>query len=239
LATVVLTRQPDDNRELAQRLARVGYAVTEAPCLEIVTQIPTDDEAARLRHVQPDAVTFSSKHGVAGFFDWQDSLPPDQRLTRPGIVGAVGPKTAQHIQKRGWQVDIVAEPATGEELAWRLLALTPMPGILLAVRGDTSRDGAARLLGETGWRVLSATVYRNLEPPIAAVVRGDILVFASPSAARRFLTRNPHLRTAHCVAIGSSTAAYLAEAGLETITAQGTDDDALFAAIQTIIDSHA
>ncbi len=231
VATVVLTRRRADNRRLAERLTRKGLRVLEAPALEIVSADPPELETVALgaRSLKDfQAALFSSRHGVTGFFRW---LKKSGRFGKPEIVAAVGPATARALAEYGWPPYVVADPATGAELAKRMQPRLPPTSRLLAVRGNTSRDAASKSLAESGHRIFPLTVYRNLETVIPRIAAFQLAVFASPSAVKRFLASNPPVPETAYVAIGSTTARALREHGLSPVQARTTSDEALEAAV--------
>jgi len=136
---VVLTRQTQDNINLKIMLGKRGIDVVEAPCLDITYIEPDVLETDILEPLgELDAATFSSKHGVKGFFAWYERTPDLRTQGRPRLIGAVGPGTARALSSCGWDADVIASPSTGKELAKKLLQKLTPGSKSLTVRGETS-----------------------------------------------------------------------------------------------------
>jgi len=72
----VLTRTARDNQPLRQELTAIGLEVLEAPCLEVAYVLPYQGELDALPNfADVDAILFSSKNGVRGFFNWLEHQP--------------------------------------------------------------------------------------------------------------------------------------------------------------------
>jgi len=230
---IALTRSPEDNATLMERLENAGFRVVQAPTLSIRLCPPTPEELHVLSQADmeaPEAFLFASRHGVEGFFSWLNS--GGVALVRPRLVSAVGPATARALAERDWPAQIVADPPTGRALAEAVHAQLGEGVAALCVRGVTSRDEANRRLAELGHRVLTLTVYRNEEPEIIRLDPvPDGVVAASPLSAKRFLRANPAARDALFFAIGPSTAEALRDKGLRVRLSASTDDDDLFSAV--------
>jgi uroporphyrinogen-III synthase len=221
---VVLTREPEDNRRLAQALAERGVPVREIPCVQtrwLQPALPLGPFAA---------VAFASRRAVGGLL--RAGMDPGwlQRRPRP-LVAAVGEATRQALQDEGISVDLVAEPPTGRALAEALHARLPAGAVVLVPCGSTPGGGLEPGLRALGRPFESLPVYANdapegapLEPfPVAAVF------VAAPSAARRLLERAPWLRERPFLAIGPTTATALAELGVREVLGPAMDTEAQLA----------
>jgi len=102
------------------------------------------------------------------------------------------------------------------------------------IRGNTSRAKAARILKDAGHLTYPITVYENKEPEIAYIPAPiDIVIFASPTAAQRFLKVNPHAKDAWTIAIGPTTATWLQNRGVAAFMSHSTENDDLLHAVKT------
>lgn len=214
---VVLTREPEDNRELAAELARRGIPVREIPCLATRYHQPAEVPG------RADAVVFTSRRGVKGLL----LLPGRIRLlsvSPPPLLCAVGKATAEAIQAGGLGVDIIADPPTGEVLAQALTARLPAGRRILLVRGNLRAGGLDEALERAGYEIVGVEVYENSAPDVPAVAPFPVAaVFAaSPSAARRLLEANPWLRERPFVGIGPTTEKALRELGVGRVVVAGT-----------------
>ena len=158
--TVVLTRPAGRNEELAGALRGHGLDVVVQPLVEIeeieTGPIPVDGY---------DWVVVTSTSGAR--------LLRGRMQGRPARVAAIGRATAAAW---GEPVDLVPAVATQEGL----LAELPRPAGRVLFAGA---EGARRLLADE----LDATfvpLYRTVERPPDGSLDGDLVVLASPSAAR-------------------------------------------------------
>lgn len=213
---VVLIREPEDNRELAGLLEASGVPVRQIPCLAT-------------RYVEPgalpeqiEAVTFSSRRGVAGL---RLSSAGPAWMARLGAaqVGAVGAATAAALDEAGWPADLVADPPLGEELARRLLSSLGAGSRVAVVRGNLRAGGMDAILTGAGLELCPVQVYENVAPEVPQLEPFAVAaVFAaSPSAARRLLAANPWMAGQAFVAIGPTTATALSEMGVARIEQAG------------------
>ncbi len=209
---VVLTREPEDNRQLARALAERGVPVREIPCVQTRWLCPEPPQGSF------GAVALASRRAVEGLIRAGLAESLVQAEPRP-VVAAVGEATRAALEAAGIAVDLVAEPPTGRTLA-EVLHARLEPDLRVLVPCGVAKGGGL----EPGLRALGRSfealpVYANqapegepLEPfPVAAVF------VAAPSAARRLLSRAPWLRDHSFLAIGPTTAAALAELGVREI----------------------
>ncbi len=128
---------------------------------------------------------------------------------RPGKVAAIGTATAE-----AWgPVDLVPGTATQEGL----LAELPRPAGRVLFAGA---EGARRLLvDELGAEFVA--LYRTVPAPPAGPVEGDLVVLASPSAARALAEATPNVPV---VTIGPETTAAAVGAGLRVAAEAPTPD---------------
>jgi uroporphyrinogen-III synthase len=248
---VVLTRQHEDNQELAAALTARGVVVREIPCLAtryLSFQQPITNNL--------DAFVFTSRHGVRGFFQQKTTfLSPspisgeggaERRVRGEGIndsdqrvlVAAVGRATAKEIQSCGLAVDLIADPPEGAVLANLLKKALPVGSRLLMVRGNLRASEIDTILRKAGYQLDELVVYENVDVPIATLQPFPVaaVFIASPSAAKRLLTANPWMRDRRLFAIGRTTAQALKKLGAVTIEEIGADPfqwiEVLFGAYQ-------
>jgi len=145
----------------------------------------------------------------------------------PRRIAAIGPGTAAELRAHGLEPDLVPAVSTQEGL----LAELPRPAghVLLA-----AAEGARRLLVDE----LDADflpLYRTVELRPAAPPEGDLVLLASPSAARALAATGARLPA---VAIGPQTAAAAREHGIEVVAEAETHDlPGLVAAVERLLPS--
>jgi len=208
---VVVTRAEAQAEPLAERLEALGHEVVRCPLLRIE---PVGDEP-----VDPapyDWVVVTSPNGAAELA--RRLVAPPRRLA------AIGPGTEAELRASGLRADLVPAVSTQEGL----LAELPRPAgrVLLA-----AAEGARRLLvDELGAEFLP--LYRTVELVPDAAPDGDVVLLASPSAARALARTGVRLPV---VAIGPQTADAAREAGLDVVAEAETHDlDGLLAAVAAL-----
>jgi uroporphyrinogen III methyltransferase/synthase len=208
---VVVTRRPEQAEELAARLEALGHEVVLCPLIDV--------EALGSAPVDPapyDWVVVTSPNGAVELA--RRLVAPPRRLA------AIGPGTADALRAHGLEPDLVPPVSTQEGL----LAELPRPAgrVLLA-----TAEGARRLLtDELGADFLP--LYRTVELRPESPPEGDLVLLASPSAARALAATGAGIPV---VTIGPQTTAAALEAGLEVAAEAETHDlDGLAAAVERL-----
>ena len=206
---IVVTRREEQAAPLAARLEALGHDVVLCPlvAVEPLGEAPVDPAPY-------DWVVVTSPNGAAELA---------RRLTGPPRrLAAIGPGTAEALRTRGLEPELVPEASTQEGL----LATLPRPAgrVLLA-----AAEGARRLLvDELGADFLP--LYRTVELRPDPPPEGDLVVLASPSAARALAASGVRLPV---VSIGPQTTAAARGVGLDVAAEAETHDlDGLVAAVR-------
>jgi uroporphyrinogen III methyltransferase/synthase len=160
-----VTRPRDQAGPLVERLEALGHEVVACPLIEIV---PMDD--APVATDGYDWVIVTSPNGAEQFAQRRRGPLPR--------VAAIGPGTAEALAARGIRADLVPRVSTQEGL----LAEFPRPPgrVLFAGAEDARRVLVDEL--EADFLPLYRTRPKRPEQPL----RGDLVVLASPSAARAY-----------------------------------------------------
>lgn len=201
---IVVTRPRGQEGELVAGLEALGHEVEVSPLVAIE---PLGDEPVDVAGY--DWVVLTSVNGAREL---------RRRMTsRPARVAAIGRATAAAFGG----ADLVPRVSTQEGL----LAELPRPAGRVLFAGA---EGARRLLAdELGADFVP--LYRTVELAPERAPAGDLVVLASPSAARAFA------RTAAAipaVSIGPETTAAARRAGVEVVAEAATHDlDGLVAAV--------
>jgi uroporphyrinogen-III synthase len=184
-----LTRPAGRNERLAERLRDLGYEVVLCPLVEIE---PIESGPVELDGY--DWLVLTSATGAAEL--------RRRAVGRAARVAVIGPATAQ-----AWgDVDLVAAVSTQEGL----LAELPRPAGRVLFAGA---EGARRLLvDELGADFVALYRTKALRPD--ELPRGDLVVVASPSAARALADLDSTLPV---VSIGPETSAAARGAGLAIV----------------------
>ena len=209
---VVVTRAEEQAPELVARLAGLGADVVLCPLIRVE---PVDGGA--FDPAPYDWVVVTSPNGAAELA--RRLAGPPRRLA------AIGPGTAAELRAHGLEPDLVPAASTQEGL----LAELPRPAghVLVA-----AAEGARRLLADELGADFVA-LYRTVELRPATPPAGDLVLLASPSAARAFAATGARIPV---VTIGPQTSAAVRSAGLDLVAEAETHDlDGLVAATERVL----
>jgi uroporphyrinogen-III synthase len=205
----------------------IPATVVDYPCIEVERLLLSQDEIVRLKKFPYDATIFISRNAV-------NHLLSQVAVKAPAEVIAIGSGTSKALAEHGWPVTATPQKAEAAALAQEIPDLVHGTGRVLYVRGDLGADPVPESLRQHGHEVDVAVVYRTLTPrsaPLRPSTLPTLIVFASPSAIRNFLTRNKVGANQRALAIGETTAAAAREAGFVTEVAEKPDNDSLSAAV--------
>ena len=218
--TVVVTRAREQASELRTRLAALGAEVIELPAIEIE---PLDFALPDLASYR--WIVFTSANGVDAFFD--RGLSPigfDARAFSGMRIAAIGPGTADALERRGLRVDLLPERFVAESL----LDAFPAGSVrILLARAETARDVLPEGLQAKGYTVDVLAVYRTVQAAVdpdalARVRAGDVdaITFTSSSTVTNFCDAVGDWKAAPTVvSIGPVTTATAESKGL-TVAAE-------------------
>ena len=215
---IVVTRPRDRASTLVEALEAEGADVLLLPMLEVLGPVdPGPLEAAIMALSDFDWLAFTSAYGVRALGE----RPPAGGHPR---VACVGEATAEEARERGWVVDLVADPATGEALARAMIRAGAGPGSrILFPKAEDALEGLPTALRAAGAAVTEVVAYRKAAPDAAEgrspepeqATRIDAVTFTSPSIVREFMERYPRVaRECAVVVIGPTTAEAARRAGL-------------------------
>ncbi len=226
---IAITRPREQAAALAQRLEALGARVSLLPAISIAPladPAPLDAAIARLGGY--DWLVFTSVNGVRAVAERLAATGRAWAERGLARVAAIGPATAQALERAGVAVDLTPDEYVAEGILDGLGLVTGQR-ILLA-RADIARRSLADGLRLRGAEVDEVTAYRTVTQPVAPdliqrVLRDDpvdAITFTSSSTVRGLLQglaalgRDPHeaLRGVALAAIGPITAATLREHGL-------------------------
>ena len=226
---IVVTRAPQQARELVDSLEKLGARVVLLPMVSFAP--PQDGQRLdeQLRQLASfDAVLFLSKNAVTYIFDRcaQLGIQCEVLLSGDRFVAAVGPATARALEEKGVRVSYVTEKGTGEALAREIGPSLAGRRVLLP-RSDRGDERIPNALRARGAQVTEVVAYRTVgpravDPDLLERTRRagvDAIVFASPSAVHAFarLIGESDLPALSArvpfVAIGPTTAAAIRSSG--------------------------
>ncbi|MBM7563793.1 uroporphyrinogen-III C-methyltransferase [Paenibacillus sacheonensis] len=250
---VLVTRARAQSSELSEQIEELGGEACEFPVIE-TRPVSEPEAAAHIRSAlqkagEYDWLMFTSVNGVEYFFDWLKKLRIDIRQFHRAGIAAVGPKTAEALEKRGVIAGVLPVKFQAEDLLDSLAdQLEPGQRVLLP-RGDLAREVLPRELRARGLEPVEIDVYETIiaqeqdEETLDLLKNGGVhvITFASSSTVtnllevlRRMGVADPQslLNGIDIACIGPVTAKTAAEAGLNvTIQPEEATIDKLVEAI--------
>lgn len=209
---VVVTRTTEGLERLSARLRAAGLDVAERPLVRI-EPLPV----ARRSLDSYDWVVLTSARAVELLLDVVDGPLP--------AIATIGPGTAEAARQRGIEPVLVAADSTQEGLVATLRPRLEPGARVLFAGAEGARDVVARELGAD-----TLVLYRTVEERPATFPDGDLVVLASPSAARAFAALD---LDRPCVSIGPVTSAEARRLGLQVVCeATSHDLDGLAEAVR-------
>jgi uroporphyrinogen III methyltransferase/synthase len=227
--TIVATRDPKGNAELAQKIINRGGRPVEFATVVIKPQTESNEFLKTLAQIiEYDWIIFTSPNGVTVFFDALCRLGKDARVFASVKLATLGVKTALSLERHGIRADFVPTVFTGQELGRQLMAHTNLrEKKILLLRSELASDELPELLLKAGAQVQDIAIYtavaheedgRELLEEIQSGAI-DWLTFASPSSVRAFFARIPadvvNVSKAKVASIGPVTGAELTRLGVQ------------------------
>lgn len=196
---IVVTRPKEQAGELIELLEDLGAEAIEAPTIRIVPPedlSPLDEACAKASSF--DWIVFTSVNGVDSFLGRLLAGPRDVRDLKGVRLCAIGPATAERLQRHAIKVDLMPREYRTEGVVAALRESGDLKGkrILLA-RADIAREVLADELRRSGAHVTDVVAYRNVpaesredEPDVYRMLldqKIDVVTFTSASTVRNFV----------------------------------------------------
>ena len=250
---ILITRSADDALGLTRQLKNFGAECVPLPTISIrsVRLSRAESETLAEELFSCDWIIFNSRHGVEAFRK-NVGRHPMRRLAdgkKPKIC-AVGPRTAQAVREAGLRVDLTPTHFSREGIQ-EVFQKIPLKGKKIFVPRSTLAigDSFAALLRRFGAlvdeKVMYETTFAKTSPETVrkAIRHLDTAAFTSVSTVRGFmktlaLSQIPlrqALNGARIVAIGSSTAKALKQAGVKQVSVP-SESGTMDSFVQTIIE---
>jgi len=193
---IVVTRAREQASGFVARLSELGAECIEFPTIQVVppkSWDPLDRAIMRLERYQ--WLVFTSVNGVKYFFERLKNLGFDIRELRDMKVGAIGPKTAEAIYKKGIRPDLVPDEYSAEAVV-EAFKKWDVKGIrILLPRAAKAREVLPMELVKMGASVDETPAYETVKPDHdTTTVRGmlekgemDMVTFTSSSTVTNFV----------------------------------------------------
>jgi uroporphyrinogen III methyltransferase/synthase len=161
---VVVTRARAQAGELSAELERLGAEVHEFPTIEISPPEDFGPLDAAIRDLDSfGLIVFTSVNGVEAFLDRLRHHGLDLRaVPRDATVAAIGPATAERIERAGLRVDVVPEEYRAEALIEALDSGTLAGERVLIPRAKVAREILPDRLREVGAEVVVPPAYESV-----------------------------------------------------------------------------
>lgn len=191
-----------------QALRAAGADVVAMPMIEI-RPLPGATELVERLLGTAAWVVVTSANSLDAF-----TAPPTVPLA------AVGTMTAQHAERRGFDVSLVAPDGTAASLAEAFGEIPRQSGRVLLVQAAAALPGLADAIRSKGWLVDEVAAYETIAAPrldakIGALTGASAIVFTSPSTVEHFVaTYGLDFLPGAVVAIGPTTADACRRAGM-------------------------
>ena len=235
---IVVTRPADRSGSLTGKLRALGAEVIDYPCIRTVPRDPAVELDLAIGRLQEyKCLVFTSPAGPQVFFDRLRALGKDARALWGLTVAAIGPKTAQALEKQGITPDIVPETYDSQHLA---VALEHVTGPVLLCRASIGSSAVPNLLTGKGIAFDDVpcydTVYASPDPEkVLPLLDSPLLVtFTSASTVRGFAESLPDgdFRNVTGVCIGHQTQAEAQKYGIATVVSQEATMESLIECIR-------
>jgi uroporphyrinogen-III synthase len=227
---IVVTRAPEQSKELCERLEELGAEVLLLPMVRFLEPGNTLDLDRAIRSLEKvDWLIFTSTNAVTFFLRRCRALGiwPSGKSIK---IAAVGLATRLALESEGLQASLVPAEFSGAGLAAELAGVIARKSVLLP-RSDRASEELPSLLRRVGANVTEVVAYRTAGPEavdgrlIDGIRSGqaDAITFFSPSAFREFqnLMGRDKLGRLHpgvaFVAVGPVTAEAIRSAGLPAV----------------------
>lgn len=193
---IVVTRSREQASELSNRLRQLGAQPLEVPTIHI--EEPDDwepvDQAIR-KLGEYDWVVFTSPNGVRYLIGRVRERGGDIRDLKGIRVAAIGPATAQAVEKLGVSVDVVPREYRAESLAEAFGPDAVKGKRFLLPRAQVAREILPQRLRDWGAQVDVVSVYRTVIPDsekahlrkLLSEKRVDAITFTSSSTVNNFV----------------------------------------------------
>jgi uroporphyrinogen III methyltransferase/synthase len=193
---IVVTRAREQASDFLARLTALGAACIEFPTIQVVPPKSWDAlDRAMLRLERYQWLLFTSVNGVKYFFERLEHLGLDMRELKDMKVGAIGPKTAEAVYKKGIRPDLVPDEYRAEAVV-EAFRKWDVKGIkILLPRAAKARQVLPVDLVKMGARVDEIPAYETVRPDhdkdrvkdMLEKGRIDMATFTSSSTVTNFV----------------------------------------------------
>jgi uroporphyrinogen III methyltransferase / synthase len=193
---ILVTRARDQAMEFTELLKLYGGDPVEFPTIEVVPPESWDALDGAIRRIEEyDWLIFTSVNGVVYFLERLNAGGKDIRSLKGIKLCAIGPRTAQEIERMGVRVDLMPAEYVAEALIEQMGRQDLTGRRILIPRAAVARDILPDALTRMGARVDLVTAYRTIRPTrdvewVKNLLQGrqiSVITFTSSSTVRNFV----------------------------------------------------
>lgn len=193
---ILVTRARSQASELSEMIQDLGGEAVEFPVIKIVPSTQHEEYGKVIKELESfDWVIFTSVNGVSSFFAKLKEQKVDIRRMSKARIAAIGPKTAELLEEKGLNVEVLPMEFMAEGLLDSLDEhLQPGQKALLP-RADIARKILPEKLKEKGLEVVEIDAYETVidaENKVEIVEllkekRINVITFTSSSTVKNFI----------------------------------------------------
>jgi uroporphyrinogen III methyltransferase/synthase len=162
---IVVTRAREQASGFLARLTELGAACIEFPTIQVVPPKNWDAlDRAMMRLERYQWLLFTSVNGVKYFFARLEHLGLDMRELNEIKVGAIGPKTAEAVHKKGIRPDLVPDEYRAEAVVDAFREWDVKGARILLPRAAKAREVLPMELVKMGASVDEIPAYQTVRP---------------------------------------------------------------------------
>jgi uroporphyrinogen III methyltransferase/synthase len=193
---ILITRARDQAVEFMDLLKLYGADPVEFPTIEVVPPESWEALDGAIRKIEEyDWLIFTSANGVLYFLERLKTCGKDIRVLKGIKLCAIGPRTAQEIERMGVRVDLMPAEYVAEALIEQMGRQELSGRRILIPQAAVARDLLPAALTRMGARVDVVTAYRTILPTrnlewVKNLLQGrqiSVITFTSSSTVRNFV----------------------------------------------------
>ena len=225
---ILVTRARSQASKLSRLLTEHGAEPIEIPAIEIEEMLDNQELEKALRAISSyDWLIFTSVNGVDAFFNCLHRQALDTRELKGIKIGAIGPATAEALEKHGIRADYIPPEYTTKGIIEGFRQYDVSGKRILLPRAELAGSELVQELTRLGAEVDQVAIYRTVLPSddpsrikhMLLAREFDITTFTSSSTVRNLISllgdEWPVLNRTTIACIGPVTAATATEAGLK------------------------
>ncbi|MFI3207521.1 MAG: uroporphyrinogen-III C-methyltransferase [Eubacteriales bacterium] len=208
---IIVTSPVNSNGKLQKSLRTLGAQVYDLPMIQI-EPLPIDVELKKeiLQIQEYQYLMFTSKNGVAMFFEYLEKLGKDARILWNTKVVAIGPSTSDALKSYGVIADFIPKHYNVNSLLDELIPEIKANEKVLILRAEMGTYDLIQGFQEAGVTYRELKIYKSAyvkQEAVAEITKEEVMVcFTSASTVESFVQNNPNVDNVLGICIGDQTA---------------------------------